>query len=478
LLIAAIVCAAPSLAAEQAQLDSSVTLFSVMAAVAGAEAPDAPADELRAAVRKFVQEQKPAVLPDLRSFFRQHRQADPAADLSQYISFALSSDQPPTFASNFEGGEVPPDVQELSGFRDLMVSFHEQANIDDLWRRVQPAYEEAIARYHEPVTRAILETNGYLRNPTSGYMGRRFLVYVDLLAPANAVHTRSYKDDYFIVVTPSAQPRIDDIRHSYLHYLLDPLFIKYAERVNRAQGLSDYAMGVPVLEDSYKADFLLLATESLIKAMEARLDRKPDDVRQAVSEGFVLAPYFYESLPAYEKQAAAMRMYLPDMLDAIDLKKEDRRLAQVTFAQTKTVKRAERMTPAPAPVLNSSQRSLESAEKLYANRNLDGAREEYLKLVQQTDDKSVHARAYYGLARIAALKNDPESAEQLFRKTLELSPDPHTLSWTEVYLARLAEGFGEREEAARHYRAALGVQGAPPGAREAAEQGLKKNTPQ
>lgn len=449
-----------------------------MAAIAGAEAPDAPADELRATVRKFVQAKNPAVLPELRSFFRQHRQSDPAADLSQYISFALSSDEPPSFQSLYDIGETPPDVQELAGFRELMVRFHEQADIDSLWRSLQPAYEQAIARYHEPVSRAILEANGYLRNPTSGYMGRRFIVYVDLLAPANAVHTRSYKDDYFLVVTPSAQPRIHDVRHSYLHYLLDPIFIKYSERVNRSRGLADYAMGVPVLEDAYKADFLLLATESLIRAIEARLDRKPDEARQALAEGFVLTAYFHESLPAYEKQEVAMRMYLPDLVDAIDLKKEDRRLAQVTFAQTKTARLAERMTPPPEPALSPAQRGLEAAEKLYAGRDLDGAREQYLKLVQQTDDKTIHARAYYGLARVAALKNDPELAEQLFRKTLELTPDPHTLAWTEVYLARLAEGFGEREEAARHYRAALAVTGAPPGAREAAELGLKKNTPQ
>ena len=72
------------------------------------------------------------------------------------------------------------------------------------------------------------------------------------------------------------------------------------------------------------------------------------------------------------------------------------------------------------------------------------------------------------------LKNEPELAEQLFRKTLELSPDPHTRSWSEIYLGRLAEGYGERAQAAQHYQAALAVEGAPPGARQAAEQGLQK----
>ena len=447
-----------------------------MAAVT-ATSPDPPADPLRAAVYSHISARKPAVLADLRSYFYNHRKADPAANVSQYVSFALVSDEPPTFKPMLTGTEVPPDVQALEGFRDLMVKFHNEAGIDELWRKVQPAYEQAIARYHEPVSRTLLESNGYLRNPTSGYMGRRFQIFVDLLAPANQVHTRSYREEYFIVVTPSTEPRIDDIRHAYLHYLLDPLATKYNDRVMRLRGLGDYAQAAPALGESYKADFLLLATESLIKAVEARLNKRPGDAQQAMAEGYVLTQYFFESLPAYEKQEAAMRLYLPDMLDAVDLKKEDKRLSQIQFAATAAVKTVQAAAspaqPAPGPI----QQALEAADKQYGSRELEKAREEYLKLVRQTDDKGVHARAYYGLARVAALRNEPELAEQLFRKTLELTPDPHTHSWTEVYLGRLAEGFGERDRANEHYKAALGIEGAPPGARQAAEQGLAKLSP-
>ena len=91
----------------------------------------------------------------------------------------------------------------------MLIRFYREAALNDLWQKLQPEYQREIARYHEPVSRALLEANGYLRNPTSGYMGRRFFVFVEMLAPPNQVHTRSYKDDYFIVVTPAAQPRVD-----------------------------------------------------------------------------------------------------------------------------------------------------------------------------------------------------------------------------------------------------------------------------
>jgi len=93
--------------------------------------------------------------------------------------------------------------------------------------------------------------------------------------------------------------------------------------------------------------------------------------------------------------------------------------------------------------------------------------------LKETDEKPLHAKAYYGLARIAALEKDPELAERLFRKTLESDPDGYTKAWTHVYLGRLAEAAGERERAAEEYKAALAVEGASVAARQGAEKGLQ-----
>jgi TolA-binding protein len=463
---------------EQGGLDYNQVLFGVMAAwdAAHATPENVPSDPLRAAVRKEILAKNPVCLKELRSWFFEHRKDDTGADVAQYVSWSLVTEMP-GYRPRVVGMEVPPDAQALGGFSELMNRFHEQAALDALWPRVRQYYEQALAQFQPPVARTVLETNGYLRNVTSGYMGRRFQVYVDLIGPSSQVHTRSIKDDYFVVVSPPADARVDDIRHAYLHYLIEPLATKFYERFVRARGLIDYAQAAPALEGIYKDDFLLLATESLIRAVEARITRQPAKAQEALSEGFVLTPYFFESLPAYEKQEAAMRLYLPEMLDAIDLKKEDRRLQQVQFAKTRAVRKAPVMPKPDEPEISPSEKALSEAEKIYTGRDLERAREAYLKIVTQFEDNATRARAYYGLARIAALKNEPELAEQLFRKTLELSPDPHTRSWTLVYLGRIAEGYGEKEQAAQHYKSALTIEGAPPGARQAAEQGVQKLAP-
>jgi tetratricopeptide (TPR) repeat protein len=75
---------------------------------------------------------------------------------------------------------------------------------------------------------------------------------------------------------------------------------------------------------------------------------------------------------------------------------------------------------------------------------------------------------------VAVLQNDPEGAGRLFEKTLESSPDPQVKAWALVYLGRLADASGQRDEATGRYRAALEVQGATDAARQAAEKGLAK----
>jgi len=76
------------------------------------------------------------------------------------------------------------------------------------------------------------------------------------------------------------------------------------------------------------------------------------------------------------------------------------------------------------------------------------------------------------MARIAALQREPELAERLFQKTLEMSPDNETKSWTYLYLARLSDASGDREQAEKHYRAILAIEGAPDSVTSAAQKGL------
>lgn len=464
--------------AERGQLDFSPSLFTVMAAINAAgydtELSSPNADPLRRQVRQAVEASHAPVLADLKKFVEEHHQSDATAEMGQYVSFALSIGDPPDFKFRYRDVELAPDVRQMQKLAPLLVRFYKEANIGELWNKSQPSFERALARYHAPVSRAILEANAYLRNATAGFLGRNFQIYLDLLGAPNQVQTRSFADDYFVVVTPSAEPRVMDIRHAYLHYLLDPLATKYSDDVLKRNSLIDYAQGVPVLADSYKSDFLLLTTESLIKAVEARLPGNPETVDQALREGYILTPFFAEQLTLFEKQPQAMRLYFPEMIKRLDVVREDQRLSKVQFdehAKVRAAKVVEATRAEPSP----DEKAIEDADKLYSNKDYDGAKKAYLRVLEVTADKSIHARAYYGLARIAVLQNDAEIGARLFQKVLDSGPDPWVMAWTHVYLGRLSDIAGNREEAAKHYQTALAVDGASAAARHAAEQGIEQS---
>jgi tetratricopeptide (TPR) repeat protein len=465
---------------QENQLDGSEALFTVLAAI-NAAGYDANLDSnANSPVRKLVRDalatKRLGSVDQLKKFIAEHHQADPEAELSQYISFALSVDKPPDFNYWLAPQEIPPDVRKLDGLNELIADFYNEAGIHDLWTQVQPQVEQVIEAYHGGVTRALLETNAYLRNPTSGARNRRFQIYVDVLGAPNLIQTRSYKYDYFVVVTPSPEPQIDQVRHAYLHYLLDPLSLLNFEQLNRVKGVADFAQAAPALDEAYKNDFMLLATECVIKAVESRLAHGAQNrqalVNQDVAQGFVLVAALADGLENYEKQPESLRLYFPDWIGQIDADREDRRLQKVEFAKDATVHKAKQAPAPPAPVLSGTAKTLAEAEELYASRNLPLAQETYRRVLVEPAENPVHARAYYGLARIAALDHDPELAEKLFQKTLEMSPDDDTKSWAHLYLGRLSDAAGERGEAQKHYRAALAVNGAPEQVKTAAQKGL------
>ena len=471
------------------QLDSSPTLFTVMAAInaAGYDAGLAHSHPLRLALREELAKRNIPSLKAIREFVTRHRMSDDEAELSQYISFGVTAGPPPNFEIKLRQVETPPDVVPLLEFSPLIAKFYKEAGIADLWQRSQPPIDEYIALYHSPVSNAVQEVNAYLRQQSSGVTYRHFQVFIDLLEAPNHVATRSYGNEYTVIVGPSTppagakmpEPRTFDIRHAYLHYSLEPLATHYQEILKRKKPLADHLGRAPAIGEAYRQDFLLLVSECLIKATESRLDRNPREVDQAFHEGYILTPYFAEQLPEYERQEQAMTLYYPGMVGGIEMLKEEARLANVDFNGRPSERPAIQVAQPELPALEGAVKMLDDAESLLVAKPVDQARLDkakglFLAALQETDQKALHAKSWYGLARIAMLQNDPETAEELFQKTLGLDPEPQDKAWTLYYLGRLAVAAGDRGRGIQLIQEALGLPGASEKARKAASDALQQ----
>ena len=463
--------------AQQGQLDASPTLFTVMAAInaAGYDADlDSPNNSpLRKTVRAELAKREIPSLPRIKEFFAAHRKTNPSDELGQYISFGLCINPAPDFTIR-KDADTPPEVAQMRDFSRLLAAFYKEANIEDLWQSAQPAIDLLIAPYHQGVMNAFLAVNGYLRQANSGFRGRRFQIFLEPLASPGQMHTRSYGNEYTVVIAPSARPRIEEIRHAYLYYLLDPLATRNREILARKKVLADHAQRARLLGDEYKNDFLLLVTGSLVRAVEARMDHKPEAVQQALHEGYILAPYFSEALMQFEKEEQSMSLYYTSMVQAIDLLKEDQRLMPVVFSsQAPAPPKME--APEAKPVTPPVYETLNQAEELLKKRDLDHAEQLFQEAANQSTNKHAQAAGYYGLARIALTIGEAEEAETLLEHALDSDPESQVKAWVLVYLGKLRLEVNDREHAAQFFQQVILVNGAPDAAIKEARLGLEKS---
>src|SRR5262249_25480309 len=249
-------------------------------------------------------------------YFNAHKQTDPARTLAQYISLALYLEPPPSLAAKVKEADLPPDAAGLVGILPMLQNFYKQAGLNSIWQKHSSAYDDLTAGYHQALAKMMFETEVYLKLPSAGYLGRGFTVYLDPMGAPSQVNARNYGTDYFIVISPGAGTSIkmEQIRHTYLHYLLDPLALKYPMELKHIEPIMLTVKTAP-MDEGFKNDVSLLVTECIIRAVEARTlgnKKTPESerlalVQESVHQGYVLTNYFYNALIAFEKDPTSLR---------------------------------------------------------------------------------------------------------------------------------------------------------------------------
>ena len=410
---------------------------------------------------------------ELCSYYKDHQPADASRELSQYISLALYLDVPPKFALKAKENELPPDATRVVGIVPLLQAFYDKAGVHDAWLHHKDQYEALIERFHEPLNKMMFDTGIYLRLTSSGYLGRQFTVFLEPMGAPGQVNARVYGADYYVVVSPSGSSlKMEQIRHTYLHYLLDPLAMKRPEAMQRLEPLLDQVRLAPI-DQSFRDDISLLVTECLIRAIEARTmpggqtaeTRREETVDKAVQQGYILTRYFYDSLVKFEKEPIGFRDGYSNLVNNIDVKAEAKRASNIRFSDAASPEVLY------LPQARPKSRLLADAEK----RLRDGDSAAAQKLAQQAleEHEEDPGRAYFILAQVASMSSDMSGARDYFQHALGASKESKVIAWSHIYLGRIFDLQEERDAAVEQYRAALQAGSALPEAKAAAERGLK-----
>lgn len=470
-------------------VEASPQIFATMCALdaAGFDADESTLAEMpaRLALRGELLKMQGPATEAIRQFYRDHAFADSAETLSRYITFALTVSPPPSFEFETDRELLPPDVLSIDGFEGLLPAFYREARLDVRWAQIQAEYLPVIDRYRPIVRRIATVSNSYLREVTRPSTGRTFAVYVEPLVGART-NFRNFGDRYAVVVGNEA--RADSIQHAYLHFMLDPLVLRYRPAIDIRRDLLNVAARAPRLPEQYRDDFVSFTDECLIKAVELRLQRPAPDrleaaLKDADASGFILVRPFVAQLQKFEKDEPAMTYYFPDLIAGISVDEEQKRLKNVEFAPAEGAPALDEHGDIHASQPSELERWLAEGDREIASKDASAAAATFETVLAKYPNEP---RGLYGLAIASVLSGDAARARGLFEKVVSLqssatpdshgsvrTTDPGILAWSHVYLGRIHDLEDERDVALAEYRAALDVNGAPETARAAAQSGVE-----
>jgi tetratricopeptide (TPR) repeat protein len=440
----------------------------------------------------------------LCAYVREHQLSDPGQSLAQYVSLALYLGPPPALAPTVDEGDLPAEADQVVGVLPLVRSFVDAIHLNALWFEHRAEYDGFVDRIHDPLTKMVLDTDLYLHVPVSSYDGRRFIVLLEPLLAPSETNARISDSDFIVVVSPAKEPAaivpMDLIRHTYLHYEIEPLVNGHTASLNRLLPILK-PVQQSALDFTYKSDIVSLVTECLIKAVELHLEdtgialpAKPDNLKERANtdqymaemesydrqtdavrrrgvdldmrQGWVLVEYFYNQLGEMQKDGTNLGDFIGPMVYGMDVDREAHHDGQIAFLPESSgsdiVRRA-------APPLTG----LELAEMKLMKKDVDGAAE-IAEAALNADP--ANAEAHYLLGRIDLMQGDPDGALDHLSQTVQLSHDPRTIAWAHIYLGRMYDiaQTPERDKALAEYRAALANRDSQPDTKAEAEKGIKE----
>jgi hypothetical protein len=437
-------------------------------------------------------------------YIAQHRLTGTEHDISQYVSLALYLSPPPALETTVELTEMPPDSTQVVEIAPLLRDFVAAVDLHGIWLAAHHTYDVETDRLHDPLSKMIVSTNLYLKMPATTYEGRRFVVVMEPLLSPKMVNARVYGTDYVIVVSPvnGAIP-MSDIRHTYLHYIIEPLLYSRSNAIDRMQPILKEVRDTP-LEFRYRSETVALVVECLIKAIEARtMDtgipeykipvgversdlpryeherqitaQKMETVRVAavhhdMAQGFVLTQYFFDQLIQFEKDTVSLRDTIGEMVYGMDIEQQIHRARQTEFDKQADGDVLQRSKPRVLSGLDLAEAKMAQGDFATASAMAHSALNNH---ADTSDSVAQEARANFILARVAIVNGHPDVAITDFQKTIATSKDPRLLAWSHIYLGRMLDLDCHRDQAVSEYQAALASRDGQQDTRLAAERGVK-----
>jgi tetratricopeptide (TPR) repeat protein len=455
--------AVPHPAQSMIVIDEDLRFFTTIAAlnVAGFDVElSSQYHPVRAEIRKIAASLDPSLVKKLRDFYNTHKGGAADEDqLAKYISLAVVLSDPPSFKPVAREESLPDDARSVLGFAPLLQEFYQKAAVPKIWAAVGPVYEAEMDRIGPSIRNAIARSDSYLRVSSGGVSSQTMKISVELGAPQNSVNVRNYQDNYYVVLGYASTPKIEEMRHAYLHVRLNNYANAAAVKVQKRSDILALLSGEEGVQRDYATNFENMMAESLVRAVELRIDREAapsaeEKIRKYYRSGLLLAPYYYEALSTYEAGETPLRSEVATLSAAIDAGKEQTRFQEtfhsIPLPEPQPLRAEVPAAPRVDPVLDL----LRYAQAVF-DKDKPRAREAFEKVLKDYDPNN--GKALYGLALIEMDKaTNLDEALQYFERTIKSeSADPSMKTWSYIYSGHILDFKCNRAAAIENYQKAI-----------------------
>ena len=286
---------------------------------------------IRTEIRALLKERLPQAYQDsIRSYYANHKHS-----LGDYGTYAFALTSAPTFGLKFDSLTSSPwasrDIEGLPGLDRHLRAFYRRAKIGALWQQYRPRLQEQHDKYRPYASVALEHLQAYVRVeqlPFNEQRGKLITAFSPLLSHFQAFTVTVNGDVYLVFGPQPSEPSPSSYYHEAAHHFTDPIVERYHSELERLSPL------LALAQEQEGSVSYNVVEESLVRTIDViltgRLFNSPEEkVRQRIENeyrlGFILCPYLYENLPAFEASDLSLEAYFPKLLSGLDVEKEKQR---------------------------------------------------------------------------------------------------------------------------------------------------------
>ena len=276
-----------------------------------------------------------ATLPEsyqdsIQSYYNSHEHY-----LGMYGTYAFTLSSPPILKMNFDSVTssewITDQIAALPGLDEQLHQFYHRAGISQIWQDYRPRLQELNDQFRPHAANALTDLKTYLKieeTPDPLRRGKIVTAFSPLLSYFQAFTTTVNGDVYMVFGPQPNAPSPSSYYHETAHHFIDPIVQSHPDDLEPLTALFDLAdncstcIGYSYPEESLVRTIDIILTGRLYQFSE---DRVRQSIDQEYRLGFILCPYFYENLPAFEESGENLAEYFPILLAGIDIDREIQR---------------------------------------------------------------------------------------------------------------------------------------------------------